>query len=374
MGHLLHNEQPADQTASEVAALLLETLRLSHVDSSGLAERWIHADTRGLISLLRREGGELWLHRRLCQLDLADTALGKTSFWFQLERLARRTVAQNLLVQSHADVVIQLLEREGVSVIPIKGIARIDLARQFPFADCRATNDVDLLVPMLQRDDAWSILSRHGYRQASDRTPPGHYHLPPLADAAQIPVEVHTSTSTQVTPNEAWRRAQSAGNTTELLWQGWMHGMDQGLEAFFLRYFLDAAVALGNSHSVDWTTITHRLRSKETDDRKLAVTWLRAASYFGDESLPAHVSELSAPFALHRMYTWRIRIFRSRVRNRAWTRKLLAEALRSEFRMKTERPVPATPVSHKTRRWISAAAARLMYRTWKRLHPSNETV
>lgn len=366
MSHNPTNNGATHQPATRSALLLLETLKLfDESDEATLAERWTNADTRGIVNLMIREGGELWLYRRLSQLGVTKTELTKTSFWMQLERLARKTVAQNLLVRSHAERVIELLHNEGIPAVPIKGLARIALADEFPYADCRATNDVDVLVPKDQREAAWRALTKRGYRQSSDRTPEGHYHLPPLADYSRIPVELHSSTSGAVASEEAWLRAQSPGDPTELLWQGWMHGMDQGLEAFFLRYFLDAAVALIEPGGIDWEKIVQRLNSFETENPTQAITWLRVAAFLSGVKLPEEIEQVGESFPLHRTYTWRIKAYRSPVRNRSWTRKLLAEALRCEFDMGIEGPVPATPAVYQARRQISAAAARMVYRVWR---------
>lgn len=362
------------QRPYDMAELLLSTLRFSASENEALPARWMDADTRGLIPLLLREGGELWLYRRLCHLGLNETSFAQSSFFLQLERVARKTVAQNMLVRGYADKVTEILGAVGIPVLPIKGIARIDLRLEYPFADCRATNDVDLLVPADRQRDAWTTLTEHGYSQASDNTPEGHYHLPPLAASEQVPVELHTSLSYALPPDEAWQRTARVQDATEILWQGWMHAMDQGLDAFSLRYYLDAAVALASARPISWDTIVTRLGTNETENRPLAAAWIRAAAYLSSVELPDDVLAMGKPFPLHRIYRWRIKAFRTSIKSPRWTRKLLSEAMRCEFGLPPEGPVPSTPVPHQIRRRISAVAARTWYLSWRALQRDNRFV
>ncbi len=225
---------------------------------------------------------------------------------------------------------------------------------------------MDILVPSDATDAAWECLTSHGYRKSSELTPTGHFHLPPLANNENIAVEIHKSTSSSVSPDEAWRRAQHIDDPTELLWQGVTHALDQGLEGFFLRYYLDAAVALTHG-DISWEVVVERLRSVEIRDYSLAVTWLLAANCFTTTDISNTIELPQRDFPLLRTSTWRLTAYRSRFRNKSWTRKLLAEGLRSELDMGLEGPVPSTPFVHKVRRTTSAVAARLTYRTWRRL-------
>ncbi len=134
-----NERQPSSQREFDIvvpvhtAQLLLDTLRLPGVShSASLCTRWERADTRGVTDLVKREGGELWLHRRLKQIGIRETRLVRTEFWDSLDRSAKKSVAQNLLVRSHAEYVRGLFVRDGVPHAPIKGIARQACTPQIP--------------------------------------------------------------------------------------------------------------------------------------------------------------------------------------------------------------------------------------------------
>ena len=118
----------------ETAQLLLDTLRIPTDDSeqADLRSRWEAADHRGVAELMQREGGELWLHRRLKQIGVPDTSVANGPFWNRLERLAKKSVAQNLLVTTHAEQATNHLTRAGIPHVPIKGLARLRSATEVP--------------------------------------------------------------------------------------------------------------------------------------------------------------------------------------------------------------------------------------------------
>src|SRR5207253_6383109 len=187
-----------------------------------------------------------------------------------------------------------------------KGAARRRSSDLFPYADARATHDVDVLVPAARAREAWDLLCRAGY----ERTPPngrgeGHFHLPPLWDAQRVAVELHTSTSEAVAPAEAWRRATTGGRAveragvqvalpapTELLWHGLTHALRHRADAFRLRFLLDGAAILATPVPFDWGDIESRLGSGEVARPRTALVWLAAAAALAGRRQP---SPLAAP-------------------------------------------------------------------------------
>ena len=125
-------------------------------------------------------------------------------------------------------------------------------------------------------------------------------------------------------------------------------------------------MALNRSSDIDWDVVADRLQSREISNYSMAITWLWVAARFVSKRLPMSVDGPNHEFPLLRTEAWRLSAYRSRWRNKSWTRKLLAEGLRAEFDMKLEGPVPYTPFVHKMRRTTSAAAARLTYGAWRK--------
>lgn len=128
--------------------LLIDTLRLGERDESALAARWRSADARGLpelVALVAYEGATIWLFRRLRAVGALELLPSDISD--NLRRQAFEDASLRLEVEAEVATVVPILERAGVPVILIKGIARCALADRYPYLDARATEDVDLLVP-----------------------------------------------------------------------------------------------------------------------------------------------------------------------------------------------------------------------------------
>ncbi len=167
--------------------------------------------------------------------------------------------------------VARIAAREGVPSVLLKGSARRAAAALYPYADARDTLDIDLLVPEACARPLWECLRSAGY-EVMVELPPGHFHLDPLSRPGGVAVEIHTSTSLRIPPEEAWRRAASDGDVvehdglglkvpsaTELLWHGVAHGVHQGAAGFRLRFLLDAAAVCASGRAVDWDLIGERL-------------------------------------------------------------------------------------------------------------------
>lgn len=55
----------------------------------------------------------------------------------------------------------------------------------------RSCADLDVLVPEDRAEELWTYLRRSGWVSTPAHTPPGHYHLPPLARSGELGVEIH---------------------------------------------------------------------------------------------------------------------------------------------------------------------------------------
>jgi len=284
--------------------LLVETLTLgtggAGTDPARLAADWATVSPRGLDRLVTFEGCALWLWRRLRELGAATAPPAAFADWLVCE--ARGRAARNLLVDAQADSVVRRLDAAGVPHVLLKGVARRCSSDLFPYADARATHDVDVLVPAARAREAWDLLCRAGYERAA-RNGDGHwkhFHLPPLWDAQRVAVELHTSTSEAVAPEEAWRRATAGGRAveragirvgvpapTELLWHGLTHALRHRADAFRLRFLLDGAAILATPAAVDWDEIERRLGTAEIARRPRAVAWLETVAALAGRVLPS---------------------------------------------------------------------------------------
>src|SRR2546430_484988 len=156
-------------TTGEVADLLLTTLRLrGDCDVAGLRRRWADLDPAGLAALAEYEGSVLWLHRRLRELGLVDVVPATLSQW--LSTRARRLAARNLLVDAQRDDLVAILNDLRVPHVLLKGVARRLVADRYPYADARATSDVDVLVPEQLALSSWEQLLKAGFTATAGRT------------------------------------------------------------------------------------------------------------------------------------------------------------------------------------------------------------
>ena len=290
--------------------LLVETLALSRAERTGgdptqLAANWATIAPRGLERLVTFEGCALWLWRRLRELGAAAAPPAAFRDW--LAREARGRAARNLLVDAQTDAVVGRLGAAGLPHVLLKGAARRFSSDLFPYAGARATHDVDVLVPAARAREAWELLRRAGYEPTArdGDTHREHFHLPPLWDAQRVAVELHTSTSRAVPPDEAWRRATTGARTversgvradvpapTELLWHGLTHALRHRADAFRLRFLLDGAAILATPVPFDWGDIESRLGSGEVARPRTALVWLAAAAALAGRRQP---SPLAAP-------------------------------------------------------------------------------
>jgi hypothetical protein len=380
--------------AREAADLLLTTLCLrGDADVASLRQRWAALNPAGLAAVTEYEGSVLWLHRRLKELDLIDVV--PATLAHPLCVRARRLAARNLLVDAQRDDLVTILNELRVPHVLLKGAARRLLADRYPYADARATSDVDILVPEDLASPSWERLRKAGFTIASGAPAryAGHFHLPPLINGRAVKVELHTSTSYYLPPAVAWRRfdhgAQFAscrgGPTrvpaaTELLWHAITHAPLPEPVAYRLRFLQDAAVSWAVGADVDWSEIARRFGSAELPHGTLARRWLATAAQLSGVPDAERAPGAFPPLDLAAALTWRLVLFRllgarevgatraiwglhavSRAR-----RLLIDEATRVEAELPFVSLPGATFLSRAGRR-AAAGVARLCYRGWRRL-------
>jgi hypothetical protein len=361
--------------------LLLETLRLhpaarSHETATRLAPAWARGNTRGLPRLVAYEACGLWLSRRLHELGIVP----EPEFLHALKRSALDDTARNMLVDAEADAVQRFLTGEGVPHVLLKGTARRAAASRYPYADARATSDVDILLPEASARPAWERLCERGYVPV---LAPGKglgttHHLLPVWGPSRVAIELHTSMMRGLTPDESWRRATADATTithagrqvlvpsaTELLWHGMAHGVSHGENAYRLRYFLDVAVICASGVPIDWQLVGERLDAGEIREPRRARAWLGAAAWLGGSHVPADISDGVAPFDLERMLRWRLAVLgRFGLRTRV-AEKLVTEGTRSEIGLGLTPAAPEVSALVQTRHTLAAAMARGVYHVWR---------
>ena len=292
------------------AELVVHTLRLGGGSAAAsCAEQWRDARTTGVPRLVVFEGCALWLERRLRQLGVAEVVEPGFAGW--LRQRAHTEVAQNLLVDAQIEAVAARLAEWGVPHVFLKGAARRAAAELYPFADARATHDVDVLVPAHAARTVWERLRLAGYEPAlpPDETPPEHHHLPALWDRTRVAVEVHCSTAPAVPPEVAWARTSAGAcdvarsgsplwvpSATELLWSGLTHSLRHRANGFRLHFLLDGAAVWASQRPIDWEEIARRLAGGEAGRRRRAGAWLGAAAWLARADRPRAIADALRPF------------------------------------------------------------------------------
>jgi hypothetical protein len=359
------------------AELLVETLHLtSSLTPEALAAAWGGVNEDGLTALVANEGAVLWLLRRLEALGATDAAPSAFIRW--LREQARGLTARNMLVDTETEGVLRLLADRGTPYVLIKGTARRAASALYPYADARATNDVDLLLPEPEVQPAWEYLLSLGWSRATARaTRIGHYHPPPLLGPHGVGVELHSSTRRTLPAAECWRRMAGGAiivewhglsvrvpEATELLWHGLTHAVGDGVRGFRLRYFLDGSALLAGHTVLDWPRIAARLAAGEPPDSRAANWWLSAAAQLAGAELPAGFGHRGDTRDLIRLLRWRLAVL-ARCEDAGLGARLLEEGTRTELGMPPAEVVPGTGVFKQTRRWLGGRAARVIYRLWR---------
>ena len=370
------------------AALVLDLLRLrGGPDAGSVAEAWLRASGNPILpALLRLEGAELWLYRRLRELKLSsEPALAEA-----LRAAAHGDALLGLRVDEETEAVAGILTGAGIPFSLIKGPARRAAAARYPFADARSTCDVDLLVPEAVAEPAWAALTAAGYEPVDPSgTPDEHFHLPPLWTARRVAVELHTSTSAWVAPAEAWRRVTDGadvvqwagrgvpvGSATELLWHGLSHAFMHGGDGVRLRTFLDGASILASGHAIDWSVVESRIDGGEVRNPESGAAfrprelrrWIATAGMLAGVDVPPAMSR-DGRCPLTQLLRWRSMALGAPV-GRAGRGRLLEEAARSEFGMPLTPTLPHQSRYRWVRRFVASAAARAAYVGWRAITPA----
>jgi hypothetical protein len=265
------------------------------------------------------------------------------------------------------------------------------VADRYPYADARATTDVDVLVPEDRARPTWERLRAAGFTAVSGQAVQyaGHFHLPPLVSGRAVNVELHTSTSGYLPAPLAWRRfdpsaqvASCGGGTTrvpaatELFWHAITHAPLPEPFAFRIRFLQDASVGWTAGTEIDWKEIATRLGSAEVPDGALARRWLgTAARLSGVPGAEDRIGPVPA-LDLSRALSWRLTVFRwlgpRRTGGSLWgshpirrgRRLLINEGIRAGLGLPPEAPPYATRLRRIGRR-IAAAGAGACYRVWE---------
>jgi hypothetical protein len=363
---------------SRSARLLLDTLRLDGTADLTAARRdWSRVEPRTMAALAVWEGGVQWLLRRLRESGLEDAA--PPPLPATLRKLAMDEQARSMLVDAETQDLERYLTARGVPSVLIKGPARRAASTRYPYADARATQDVDVLLPEQHVQEVWDDLRRLGWPYGTDpaATPPGHYHPPPLRGPLGVTVELHSSTGDTVEPAEAWRRATADGievewnrvrvrvpSATELLWHGLTHALEAGPFGYRLRYLLDGAAILASPDAIDWDPVAARLAAGVDADPALARAWLGAAAELAGCGLPAAVRGAGPPFDLERALSWRLVVL-ARAGSARFGARLLEEGTRADLGMGVRPAIRGTGPLGRTRRWVAGRTARAAYGAWR---------
>ena len=363
--------------------LLLATLRLRDgLTAEEAQDAWRTINTQGLGGLVVLEGAEIWLYRRLQQLQAAPPGEFSTT----LRAAVHRSTYNNMRIDAQAVAVTALLNGMSIPWALVKGQARRAAESLYPFAGSRPVADVDLLVPAQDADRAWHLLRERGFRRVLEDAAEGiaPHHRPSLIDASNVSVELHTTTGKSVPPAEAWRRATECADTvtwndvrtnvpnaTELVWQALAHGVADGVLGLNLRTFLSVSAVLAERPHIDWMIIHERLTSGEVQDNatgkvvshERACRFLGAAAWLAGTEVPAPLAP-RIPFDLTPLLKWRGMVLESSLSD-AVKERLLEEATRVEAMLPLTPAVADRGSLRGIRRRVSSAVARLCYAAWR---------
>lgn len=365
-------------------ALLLDILTLGRQLPAGMGDAWrTLSGTAGLGRLVQYEGAELWLYRRLRELGL-DSA---PEFAGSLRRAVHRDTFRGVRIDEEARAVLTLFRDAGIPCVLIKGQARRAAVALYPWGNARTSSDVDLLLPADRAQEGWQLLLGEGYSLVGDLPFHTQHHLRPLWNERKVAVEIHTSTSRHVAPDEAWRRATDGAeempwsglivrvpSATELLWQGMAHALHEGVSATRLRSLLVGVSILASGREIGWDRIESRIRSGEARSGtaqapippSLQYGWLRAAAALGGTDLPAH-HHADRPLPVGALLHWRRITLDVRV-GRGARGRLLEEAERAELGWPLTPSPEGAPLPQRARRAVASVIARGCYRAWRTLH------
>lgn len=367
-------------TSGGPVEVLLDTLRFGEPDRDAARIAWSTLDTSGVAPLLAGEMCELWLYRRLRALDLLEAVEPSLGDW--LASRAQAITAQNMLVDVQTETAIGILNGIDVPHVCLKGVAKRLRRESFPYCDARSTSDVDLLIPEARAEEAFQTFLDAGFRGAFDPalTPDEHYHFRPIVSDVHIPVELHVSTSGDLSTDESWSRqtrdavsVESGGGSTtvpsatEIFWHALTHGMEHGPAWFGLRSLLDLVTVWVGDERLDWGLIRDRLGSREVGDARAARIWLGAARWLAGPDAVATDELGKLPQGhLRRVLRWRLAVHRrGRGSTDGLTGRLLEEGARAELGAGLTPFEPAYGVAANARRRTGSVLARGLYAGWR---------
>ncbi len=351
------------------ARLVVATLRLKGPAPDD-AEAW-RTPPRRLAAWAAYEGAAVWLVRRLRELNLLDRLPASVQQDFTAQ--AQAVEATNLLADEEAARLIRRLTAAGTPYVAIKGTARRAAAARYPYADARATSDVDILLTAAAARALWNALKGEGHAPNEEalRFAPRH-HLPALLGPARVGVELHTRVSSRVAAEVAWERTSGRAETvqwrgvavrvpsaTDLLVGAIAHAATDRARGYRLRYFLDAASILASGAAVDWPEVGGRLDAGECGDAARARAWLGAAAAFAEAPPPPE----ARAFPLERLLAWRLTLHAA-VPNQRVRHALLAEGARAEAGLPLRSLGEGGGAVARLRRFVGASASRGAYRIW----------
>jgi hypothetical protein len=361
-------------------------LRLGVPHDSDLAARWRAIDSRNLPDLVAYEGAAVWLIRRLRVAGAFDVL--PPDIRDLLRQQAFEGAALRMEVEAEAAAVVAILDRVAVPVIFMKGVARCALAERYPYLDARATTDVDLLVPQAEIAAADVALRDDGYVPALPPNPAEtrrHHHLPPLCKGG-ITVELHESTSIRVRPEVAWQRANEGSelvewagrvvrlpSATELAWSAVAHAMEDDVDGFRLKRFLEVAALVSGGAPIDWSVLAARSGTPESFDPAVGVRDQQAVVHRWISAALALVVAGKRPtgldlpeFDLGELLAWRLAVFRAVPRTgRQFAGRLLAEGARAMTGFPLEGSPPKASSWGRIRRSMAARASRVAFHAWR---------
>jgi hypothetical protein len=356
---------------------LLATVHIRRADSSPKIA-WSEDEVAELQALLTFEGAELWFYRSVQQKGIAIP----DAFRAALRTTVQRQSVINMRIDAQTIAVTTMLDAASIPWALLKGQARRAAVELYPFADARTVSDVDLLVPEPLADTAWNLLLSNGFRRVKEASADwsADHHRPTLIDAANVAVELHTTTAMSIAPAEAWRRATenavrvewsgietTVPSATELVWQALAHGASDGPEGYTLRAFLSVAAVLAPAPRIDWHVIVERIEAREAldnltkdplDPERLRRFLAIAASLAG-VSVPADLHPRS-PVSIVPLLAWRGQVLNAG-HGRAWKGRLIEESTRVETLTRLTPSPNGSPWYLRLRRWTASRLARAMY-------------
>ncbi len=356
------------------AELLFETLRLRpRTDPDDLARAWSETRPDGLYPLADYERAAMWILRRLTETEAAAAAPER--FVGPLRRHAQDSAARNLMVDAETAAVLTFLGAQGIPSVLIKGTARRAAGARYPCGDARSTSDVDLLLPREAVTRAWEGLRESGYARASSAESP--HHAPALVGPGRVGVELHTSLSHTLNPDEAWRRANDDAREiewnghrvripapTELLWHALSHALQHDTRAWRLRFFHDGASILAGDDPVAWDIIGSRLDANEVPAERAPRRWLDAAAQLAGTAVPPGIARGERPFDVLRALRWRLSVLEG-WKNERFGGRLLEESTRSDLGISFAPCGLGWNPYQRARRHLASVAARVVYGVWR---------